>query len=349
MSVINGVLTALCSLYRCFPNDIDTPTRVQQGYLHTFNITLGYPSQTMSVALDLSTSNFWLFGGQNLINQTQFSAPVFDLNKTTQLYVAPKPITYQQYRRKGISEFDFNLTLYDVRTTVAIGNSSLGIPTVGVNSNLSQLIQYMTGSSGMFGITRNAYANSIPMRTDSNSALTLYMPRFPKTVGRLTTGNRSIANCGTKFTTYNLVGSANDSESFAFYSTIQNRRMIISTTTSYLSVDAKTFAQIEKQIQRVVYDRKHKPNAHRPNRRHKLIPCAAVKLAPNITIGTKSNVLTLIGKHYIRKTRSGYCILKVRQTTGGDFILGAPLFQRYCLRIDFDTETIGFALAKDSD
>ncbi|KAI6187489.1 hypothetical protein M3Y98_00249300 [Aphelenchoides besseyi] len=315
---------------------------VQVTYIHS---TLRWDIQ---VALDLTSPNFWVFGEQNLSDQKLFSASVFDLKRTTQLYVAPNPVAYQQYRRKGMSEFDFNLTLYDARTTVEIGDSSLGIPTVGVNSNLSQLTQYMTGSSGMFGITRNAYANSIPMRADGNSALTLYMPRFPKTVGRLTSGNRSIDKCDTKFTTYDLVGSANDSARFAFYSTIQNQRMIISTTTSYLSVDSKTFAYIEEQIQRVVYDRKHKPIAHRPNRRHKLIPCAAVKLAPNITIGSQANVLTLLGKHYIRKTHSGYCILKVRQTTG-DWILGAPLLQRFCLRIDFANQKIAFSLAKDSD
>lgn len=81
MSVIGGVITAICSLSTCFPSGINVNTTVKGGFLHTFDVSLAYPSQQINVALDLSSSNFWLFGGSspNKSLVAQFKGGVFDL------------------------------------------------------------------------------------------------------------------------------------------------------------------------------------------------------------------------------------------------------------------------------
>lgn len=64
-----------------------------------------------------------------------------------------------------------------VRTSLQISGVSLGIPYIGLNKNHSLLTAYIVQSSGLFGIQRNAYANTIPMNANYDSILTLYTPR----------------------------------------------------------------------------------------------------------------------------------------------------------------------------
>jgi hypothetical protein len=62
-----------------------------------------------------------------------------------------------------------------------------------------------------------------------------------------------------------------------------------------------------------ILDRKKKARKNRPNRRHHLVECSSIKKAPTLEIGNSSiGLLKLEGKDYIRRTRSGYCIFKVR-------------------------------------
>lgn len=80
--------------------------------------------------------------------------------------------------------------------------------------------------------------------------------------------------------------------------------MIISTTSSYITVDSKTFSMLSK-ILRPVLDRERKPKKNRPNRRHKLVECASIRKAPTIRIGNPSiGLFKLEGKDYIKRTVS---------------------------------------------
>lgn len=63
-----------------------------------------------------------------------------------------------------------------MRTTVKLGGVSFGIPYIGVNKHFDELTAYMVRSSGMFGIQRNMYSNSIMMQANYDSILTLYTP-----------------------------------------------------------------------------------------------------------------------------------------------------------------------------
>jgi hypothetical protein len=93
MSVIGGVITAICSLTRCFPAGVNIDTTLKGNYLHTFDVDLAYPGnvlikrnlknlgQKINVALDLSSSNFWVFGNSTVSEslEKQFKSGVFDL------------------------------------------------------------------------------------------------------------------------------------------------------------------------------------------------------------------------------------------------------------------------------
>lgn len=78
--------------------------------------------------------------------------------------------------------------------------------------------------------------------------------------------------------------------------------MVMSTTTSFLTVDSATYKSLEKAVGPIL-DRVHKPGANRPERRHKLIECKNRGKAPTIEIGDPSiGLLRIPGKDYIRRT-----------------------------------------------
>lgn len=80
--------------------------------------------------------------------------------------------------------------------------------------------------------------------------------------------------------------------------------MIISTTTSFITVDSKTFQMIKQTLDPVL-DRTKIPQKNRPSRRHHLVECSSRKKAPTIEIGDSSiGLLKLEGKDYIRRTVS---------------------------------------------
>lgn len=178
-------------------------------------------AQTINVALDLASPDFWVFGVSSPSQlTTRLKSGVFDLSATTQIYIPEPPIYTISHYNQWMYEDSFQATVEQVRASVTIGDISLGIPYVGVNKNRSGLTAYILQAGGLFGIQRNYYANTIAMRANYDSILTLYTPksvfkfltfqptfRIPKTRGRLVTGNSSITECGThKFMYYKLAG-----------------------------------------------------------------------------------------------------------------------------------------------
>lgn len=138
---------------------------------------------------------------------------------TDQIYIPEIPINQTSYYYQWNYEDDFKVQVQQVRTSLQISGISLGIPYIGINKNHSLLTAFIVQSSGLFGIQRNYYANTISMNANVDSILTLYTPRLPKTRGRLVTGNISLPECGAKFISYPLIGrDTNLTRYFAFSS-----------------------------------------------------------------------------------------------------------------------------------
>jgi hypothetical protein len=96
---------------------------------------------------------------------------------TSQIYIPKQPIIQTAYYNQWVYNDNFGVNVEQIRTSLQIGGTSFGIPFIGLNKNYSQLTSYIVQSSGLFGIQRNAYANSIPMQANYDSILTLYTPK----------------------------------------------------------------------------------------------------------------------------------------------------------------------------
>ncbi|CAD5213916.1 unnamed protein product [Bursaphelenchus xylophilus] len=352
MITFNTVLTAICSLSKCFPQ-LDLPLRLEEGFLQTTDLNLA-TNQTLTVALDLASDNFWVFGANKVDDALLQGVPSGVLKTANDPLVVfnESSTRFIVKYRKPIYEDDFNITIQFARSVINLNTNALGIPQIGVAlKNVTTYMSYLVGGSGVFGMQTSSYANGVTISNSPGNVMLLYTPTYGKTEGRVATGANAVdSRCSNSSLTFPMIRTralypGSEGNYFAFNSTLTNKKMLLSTMTSYVVVDPATFSVVEKVLLPVWDPRNLTDDKGIPLRKHKIIPCNLTKSAPVLTFGVEGKSLTLDGTDYVKRTTTGYCILKLRQMTANEdyWVLGYPFLQKYCVKVDFYKKTLSFS------
>ncbi|CAD5213664.1 unnamed protein product [Bursaphelenchus xylophilus] len=330
--------------------------QILDGYFYTINVTIGSPPQVFTLALDITTSNTWVFGNSSELDLIGENKTYYDPRySVTSLRVAP----FQQNSSLSSNEQVSNLIKkYD--TTIFADAMQLNHDNIG-SIRFIVVENYDVGSysylptNGLFGLGQDVLENGIGIISNilhfkKANTISLYTPRnVHNDKAYMLFGEASPhVNCKqTNWTLFDVYDNTNESSklfemkyTFSKFGTHKLQSpsypyFALSTLTSYITVNTPMFKLISKTLT-PFHDRNRTKPVHTVN-------CKWRNEAPPLEFGTKDFKFSIPPSDYIQETKPNYCVLKIRLNEANPrWVFGISFLKNYCVQFRLQDKKVGF-------
>ncbi|KAI6192234.1 hypothetical protein M3Y97_00315200 [Aphelenchoides bicaudatus] len=335
-------------------NGVQIHFRYLNNYLYQTTIRVGNSSKDMTILLDLTGTDLWLFGSKTASNTSVLLSSNSTSNQTQ-----GNQTTLIYSDAQGLYDNSFNVSAvpYVQGTVMLDGNYSLGQARFG----LVQADKYpdlrkkdtLLGA-GIIGVGRNQQSNLtnyLQQLFNVTTAKFVLCTRPPFSQALLIINENFFNDSMIANATTTLINQQNKIKQGAFEFNLTSVRIgsgyyaesvlpaTISTLSSFVTVDQRTWNYIDYKF-KPVFDK---------NTQSYLVNCWLMRrLRIQINVQQVKNATTPLrplmipGSDLVSLTKKGYCVLKIRPGKTDSWVLGAPFIRHHCIQFDLQKQQITF-------